>query len=68
MISGGFFGVPILEYLLAGNKQSAKIPESYALAWGAGCALSLLILIGGLITLIRHAKRETKMGLHRYRR
>src|SRR5215469_6733788 len=61
MISIGFFGLPILEYLFAGNKQSAKIPESYALAWGAGCALSLLILIEGLITLMRHTNRERKM-------
>jgi hypothetical protein len=68
MISVGFFGMPILEYLLVGNKQSARIPESNALAWGVGCALSLLILIEGMITLIRHANRETKMGLHRFRR
>ena len=68
MISVGFFGLPILEYLFAGNKRSAKIPEAYALAWGIGCALSLLILIEGLITLIRHTNRETKIGSHRYRR
>ena len=68
MISVGFFGMPILEYLFAGNRQSVKIPESYALAWGAGCALSLVILIEGLITLIRHSNREKKMGSYRYRR
>lgn len=68
MISVGFFGMPILEYLFAGNRQSVKIPESYALAWGVGCALSLVILIEGLITLIRHTNRERKMGSYRYRR
>ena len=68
MISVGFFGLPILEYLFAGNKRSAKIPEAYALAWAIGCALSLLILIEGLITLIRHTNRETKIGSYRYRR
>ena len=68
MISVGFFGLPILEYLFAGNKRSAKIPEAYVLAWGIGCALSLLILIEGLITLIRHTNRENKIGSYRYRR
>ena len=68
MISVGFFGLPILEYFFVGNKRSAKIPEAYALAWGIGCALSLLILIEGLITLIRHTNRETKIGSYRYRR
>ena len=68
MLSVGFFGVPILAYLFAGNKRSAKIPETYALVWGVGCALSLLILIEGLITLIRHTNREKKVGSHRYRR
>jgi len=68
MISVGFFGLPILEYLFTGNKRSAKIPEDYALAWGIGCALSLLILIEGLITLIRHTNRENKIGSYRYRR
>ena len=67
-ISVGFFGMPILEYLFAGTKQSPKIPTSYALAWGVGCALSLLILIEGLITLIRHTNREQKMGSYRYKR
>ena len=28
MISVGFFGLPILEYLFAGNKRSAKVPEA----------------------------------------
>ena len=68
MISVGFFGIPILEYLFAGNKQSAKSLEGYALAWGVGCALSLLILIEGLIILIRHNNRENKMSSYRYRR
>jgi hypothetical protein len=65
IVSVGLFGIPILAYLFEGNKQSAKIPESYALAWGAACALSLLILIEGLITLIRHVNRENKTSSHR---
>ena len=68
IVSVGLFGIPILVYLFEDNKQSAKIPESYALAWGAACALSLLVLIEGLITLIRHANREMKTSSHRYRR
>ena len=68
MISIGCFGLPILKYLFAGNKRSPKIPEAYALAWGIGCALSLLILIEGLIILIRHTDRENKISLHKYRR
>ena len=68
MISVGFFGLPILEFLFAGNKRSAKLPDVYALAWSIGCALSLLILIEGLITLIRHANRENMIGSYRYRR
>ena len=68
MISVGFFGMPALEYLFAGDKRSAKIPESYVLAWAVGCALSLLILVHGLVTLIRHADGERKTGSHRYRR
>jgi hypothetical protein len=68
MISVGFFGFPILEYLFAGNKQSAKIIQPYALVWGAGCALSLVFLIAGLITLIQHTNREKKTGSYRYGR
>jgi len=68
MISVGFFGLPILEYLFAGNKRSTKIPDVYVLAWAIGCALSLLILIEGLVTLIRHANRENMIGSYRYRR
>jgi hypothetical protein len=68
MISVGFFGLPILEYLFAGNKRSTKIPDAYALAWGIGCALSLVILIEGLVTLIRYANRENMIGSYRYRR
>ena len=65
MISVGFLGIPALEYLFAGDKRSAKIPESYVLAWAA---LSLLILVHGLVTLFRHADGERKNGSHRYRR
>ena len=68
IVSVGLFGIPILAYLLEDHKQSAKIPESYALAWSAACALSLLFLIEGLIALIRHANREKKTSWHRYRR
>jgi len=52
--------------LFGNHKQSVKVPESYALAWGAACALSLLILIEGLITLFRHANREKKTSSDRY--
>ena len=59
IVSLGLFGVPILVYLFEGNKRFATtMPASYALAWGAACVVSLMILIGGLITLIRHANRE----------
>ena len=68
IISGGLFGIPILAYLFEENKQSAKILGSYALTWGAACALSFLILIEGLITLIRHATREKRTSSHRYSR
>ena len=68
IVSVGLFGIPILAYLFEDNKQSAKIPESYALAWGAACDLSLLALIERLITLIRHATREKKTSSHRYSR
>ena len=68
IVSVGLFGIPILAYLFEDHKKSGKIPESYAFAWGAACALSLLILIEGLITLIRHANREMKTSSHRYRR
>lgn len=68
IISVGVFAIPILAYLFEDHKKSAKMPESYAIAWGGACALSLLILIEGLITLIRHANREMKTSSHRYRR
>lgn len=67
MISVGFFGFPILEHLFAGNKQSAKIIQPYALVWGTGCALSLVFLIAGLITF-QHTNREKKTGSYRYGR
>jgi len=66
IVSVALFGIPILAYLFEDHKQSGKIPESYAFAWGAACALSLLILIEGLITLIRHARREMKTSSHTY--
>ena len=66
IVSVGLFGIPILSYLFEYHNKSAKIPESYAIAWGAACALSLLILIEGLITLIRHARREMKTSSHTY--
>jgi hypothetical protein len=67
IVSIGLFGMPILIYLFEDNKKSTKIPESYALAWGVACALSLLFLIAGLITLIRRANREKKTSSRRYR-
>jgi len=66
VISVGLFVIPVLAYLFEGTKQSAKVVEPYALAWGAAYALSLLILIARIVTLTRDAKREKKM--RRYRR
>ena len=63
----GIFAIPVAVYLLEG-KQSANNAEPFAFAWGACYAVSLLILVRSLITLMRDANYERRTGFYRFRR
>jgi hypothetical protein len=63
----GIFAIPVVVYLLEG-KQSANNAEPFAFAWGACYAVSLLILVRSLITLMRDANYERRTGFYRFRR
>jgi lysylphosphatidylglycerol synthetase-like protein (DUF2156 family) len=64
----GIFVIPVGAYFLDGTKQYANNTEPFAFAWGACYAVSLLILVRSLITLMRDANYERRTGFYRFRR
>jgi hypothetical protein len=64
----GIFAIPVAVYFLDDTKKSANNAEPFAFGWGACYAVSLLMLIAGIITLIRDANHERKTGFYRFRR
>ena len=54
----GIFVIPVGVYFLDGTKQYANNAEPFAFAWGACYAVSLLILVRSLITLMRDGNHE----------
>ena len=60
--TSGMFVIPVGAYFLDGTKQYANNAESFAFAWGACYAVSLLILVRSLITLMRDANYERRTG------
>ena len=67
IVSIGILAIPVTVYLLEA-KQFQNNAEPYAIVWGVCYAVSLLILLPSLATLIRDANRERKTGLYRFRR
>lgn len=67
IVSIGIFAIPVAVYLLEA-KQFQNNAERYAIVWGVCYAVSLLILLPSLATLIRDANRERKTGLYKFRR
>ena len=64
----GLFVIPVGAYFLDGTKRYAHNAEPFAFAWGACYAVSLLILVRSLITLMRDAHYERRTGFYRFRR
>lgn len=64
----GIFVIPVGAYFLGGTKQYANNAEPFAFAWGFCYAVSLLILVRSLITLMRDANYERRTGFYRFRR
>ena len=64
----GIFVIPVGAYFLDGTKQHANNTEPFAFAWSACYAVSLLILVRSLITLMRDANYERRTGFYRFRR
>ena len=64
----GIFVIPVGAYFLDDTKQYTNNTEPFAFAWGACYAVSLLMLVRSLITLMRDANYERRTGFYRFRR
>ncbi len=64
----GTFVIPVGAYFIDDTKQYASNAEPFGFAWGACYAVSLLMLVRSLITLMRDANYERRTGFYRFRR
>ena len=65
IVTVSIFLIPVVVYVLDARKRPLNNVEPYAFVWVGCYLLSLLFLATGLITFIRDAKHENKIGFKR---